>query len=500
MDRLRGLILPQGRLIYGLHISLIPFGGLSAGRGYTAVPQRRQTKDTTRSYSAVLPKQSKRTYRHDLRTLRPDRFDLVNQPILDLSQKQICGVRIMNEPEVPMHMHYTSVGKKFILFPANTKGVFHFHHVPSDVSQSQIRFRLCEALGEFQNGDDLRLPGGELWNVSLKAMARAPRKYQRALALLQDEFPIPPQDVDLSHSHQRVISTFDPQKLQSSGQGVTTISSLTHANIHFHTNTNPPISLPYLVARGINGKRGTTALAYPPDTTGVFYYKQSRTAPTRLGELRFRICRDVQAFDKGTDLCLPSGQSWSFSSLSLYAGSSESYLNLRQSLAKEGLLEETMYPDLPKSLLTSPAMPLRVINDPFMIDLSTASVRFDIVPPSLASAVTRVLIQSLFPKIRIHGHPSARFFSGKAIVRFEEYPGLPTDNDPHGPLLALRFLELWPPVHRLSDNDYMAVPKEGELLMVRKGRHGEYGPWAYNPQNTLRKVVTDWIARSRASA
>ncbi|KAF5316834.1 hypothetical protein D9619_006156 [Psilocybe cf. subviscida] len=441
-----------------------------------ALPQGRWIKDTARSYAAALPKQSEKTYRYDLRTLRQDRFDLVNQPILDLSQKQICGVRIMNEPKVPMHMHYTAVGNKFTLFPANTKGVFYFHHVPSDTSQSQIRFRLCEALGEFQSGEDLRLPNGELWNVTLNAVARAPRKYQRALTLLQDEFPIPPQDVDASHNHRRVISTLDPQKLQSSGQGVTTISGLAHANDHFHTNANPPISLSYV--------NTPTKSKYPPGTIGVFYYKQSRIAPTRLGELRFRLCRDVQEFDKGLDLCLPSGETWSISSLSLHAGSSESYLNLHQSLTKDGLLEETMYPCVPRSLLTSPTMPLRVLNDPFMVDLSAVTIQFDIISPSPTSAVTRVIIRTLFPKTRIQGHPSARFFSGKAIVRFEEYPGFPNGNDPPGPLLALRFLELWPPVHRLSDNDYVAVPKEGELLM----------------NTSVCKVLTDWIARSRASA
>ncbi|KAF5319631.1 hypothetical protein D9619_008855 [Psilocybe cf. subviscida] len=335
--------------------------------------------------------QVKKTPRNGVYTLRPDRFNLVDQPILDLSNKQTCWLQIASKSQLPaaksegFTIHFSRVGAPS-RFPTITRGVFYFHHVPGDTCQSQLRFRLCGTLAEFQDGEDLQLPGGGLWNVSLKTLARAPNTYRTVLALLQDEFRIRPQDVD-NHNCHRLISTFDPEKLQSSGQGIMNISGLTGARLHMRSDASSVLL--YRPSKR-EKNRLPTAVAYPPDTIGVFYYHQCQTAPTRLGELRFRLCRNVREFDKGTDLCLPSGQPWSLSSLNIHVTSS--HKNLHECLTRDGLLENTMYPNVPQSLLTTLTMPLRVLGDPFVVDLSATALFINIVSTSPTTAMQKVCI------------------------------------------------------------------------------------------------------------
>lgn len=91
-------------------------------------------------------------------------------------------------------------------------------------------------------------------------------------------------------------------------------------------------------------------------------------------------------------------------------------------------------------------------------------------------------------------------YIGRVVAQFEEYPGLPHGHNRRSPLMALRFLEIFTPVRRLSDDEYMQSPKPGELLTVRQGNTGEYAPWGFNPTNaTARKVIQDLIANLRTA-
>jgi hypothetical protein len=85
--------------------------------------------------------------------------------------------------------------------------------------------------------------------------------------------------------------------------------------------------------------------------------------------------------------------------------------------------------------------------------------------------------------------------SGRAIVRLEEYPGLAPGDNPNGPLIAIRFLEMLTPVKRISDHDCIQFPQQGQLVN-RRGKTGEYVPWGHSPRIN-RKTWIDWIARSR---
>ncbi|KAF5331100.1 hypothetical protein D9619_006034 [Psilocybe cf. subviscida] len=136
-------------------------------------------------------------------------------------------------------------------------------------------------------------------------------------------------------------------------------------------------------------------------------------------------------------------------------------------------------------------MPLRVWNDPFMVDLSATFAPIDIVNDAYTTALT----MPLYHAFRNFSNQRQSLLSGRAIVRLEEYPALPPGDNPDGPLVAMRFLEMFTPVKRLSNDDRVQLPLEGQLL-TRRGRTGVYAPWGYNPRNN-RKFWIDWIARSR---
>lgn len=241
--------------------------------------------------------QGRKGSRLEIRTFRGDRLTSVGQKILDLSHGRRPSLRILDEvlpksfngENVAITQSYARPSPtEYIAFPARTKGVFYFHHIRGDNTQSQIRFRLCNTLDEFHHGEDLRNLDGGLWHITLKAIARAPdRKYRPVLALLQEEFPIEPSNVDASHVRHRVVSTLDPQKLPSSGQTVIDISGFTNASVHIGGRESG--SALKLFYKRVRNRKALASVKYPPDTIGLYYYKQSLTAPTQLGELRFRL-------------------------------------------------------------------------------------------------------------------------------------------------------------------------------------------------------------------
>lgn len=297
-----------------------------------------------------------------------------------------------------IRLYYTWPGVAEPSFPAGTDGVLYFHHARGDNIESQIRFRLCNTLNEFQNGEDLRSPDGSPWKISLKTMARSPDKYGATLALLQEEFPVEPQNVDATHVSHRVISTFDPQKLPSLGQ-VMDISGFTNATIHLRgSETDSATQLYYKHLR-----------AYPPSTIGVYYYKQSRTTPTRLGELRFRLCHNVQEFAQGRDLCFPTGDPWCISSLAIY--SLKRHQVLRDFLAHEGLLTGISYSGAPFIFPTTTTRPLRALGDPFAFDLSNHHLGLDIWDDCYTTA-SRTVLQYMFQN---PDNPTQPLFSGMLI-------------------------------------------------------------------------------------
>ncbi|KAF5330642.1 hypothetical protein D9619_006026 [Psilocybe cf. subviscida] len=170
----------------------------------------------------------------------------------------------------------------------------------------------------------------------------------------------------------------------------------------------------------------------------------------------------------------------------------QGYQELREFLVKEGLLGGLLYPGVPSVFPTTLTMPLRALGDPFVVDLSAAAFQIDLVTDA-HTTTSRITFKFLFQN---RNNPTRPLFSGRAVVRLEEYAGPPPGDNPDGPLVAVRFLEMLTPVKRLLDDDCVQLPQQGKLL-YRWDKTGGYVPWGFNPRSN-RKFWIDWVARSRA--
>lgn len=217
-------------------------------------------------------------------------------------------------------------------------------------------------IGGVQRGADLTLHNSKVWNISLACMARNPSRYRPVLACLRNEFPIPPENIDPNlTANGRLISTLSSQRLASMNQRILNISGMYSARFSFGGKTC--FDLHYV------STRSSGAAKFPPNTTGVFYYYQSQSAPTQLGELRFRLCSDIHKFERGSDLCSVHGGPWFLSSQSIFASIND-YKSICEHLVEEGLLERSLYPGVPSSMLSSGIPPLTKLNQPFQVNLS----------------------------------------------------------------------------------------------------------------------------------
>ncbi|KAF5328799.1 hypothetical protein D9619_011522 [Psilocybe cf. subviscida] len=307
--------------------------------------------------------------------------------------------------------------------------------------------------------------------------------------------PSEPPGTHPSPRKHRMITTFSPQKLVAMNQRIVDISGLNRISISPRGTADSDCSIRYA---GSRAQGVWQDYPFPDNTTGVFYYHQPNTSPARLGELRFRLCADPQAFDTGSDLLLPSGQPWHINSQSLQLV--HNYKPLRERLVEDGLLERDLYPGVPDSMLALGITPLTSIGQPFVVDLSASSFTIQLVSPGPQAASLEIRLYWVFRK---RSNATQSLFSGRAVVCLEPYPypASGSRSKATAPCCALRILEFLTPVKRLSANDVILDPVPGQLLMhrYRKSRH-DYAPWGYSPSKAgTRTAITDWIRAQSTS-
>ncbi|KAF5328716.1 hypothetical protein D9619_011733 [Psilocybe cf. subviscida] len=319
-----------------------------------------------------------------------------------------------------------------------------------------------------------------------------PANIAQSLLASETSFPFPPENIDPNlTANGRLISTLSSQRLASMNQRIVNISGMYSARISFGGKTCS--DLHYV------STRSSGAAKFPPNTTGVFYYYQSQSAPTQLGELRFRLCSDIHKFERGSDLYSVHGGPWFLSSQSIFA-STDDYKSICEHLVEEGLLERSLYPGVPNSMLGSGIPPLTKLNQPFQVDLSVRrqlvnlhNLRRRAAPPH------QLQLAFIF---RNEAHANVPVFSGRAVVQLEEYPASELHNPgfKHRPVLALRILEFLTPIKRLSSDTKVPDPVPGQLLMRRYHGSGEYVPWSYSPRapDTC-STIADWIRAQSTS-
>lgn len=149
---------------------------------------------------------------------------------------------------------------------------------------------------------------------------------------------------------------------------------------------------------------------FPEHTAGVFYYRQSDTSPMRLGELRFRLCSDLETFGRGNDLLLPSGQPWHVSSHSLHFN--DNLKSMWEHLVDEGLVEHDLYPGVPDSALTAGVTPLTSLSQPFVMDMSTSGFWLRLISPNSQTAPVNTQVRWMFRKFT---NATEVLFSGESL-------------------------------------------------------------------------------------
>jgi hypothetical protein len=296
-------------------------------------------------------------------TLNPAQLESSGQQVLDLSNTVRPAVYLKGVQRTWDILYVLERDPKF---PSHAQGVLYYHH------PQEIRFRLCQDVQEFERGTDLLQPNGQTWSMSLPCALRKCSETQRSviLGLISDE--------RLSHSNWHIlpgrhITTLSPAKISS--QQLVDLSGTLNPAIY----SGPAGNTGYILYRRIRLGGTTKLIPFPDGSTGVFYYKQSTLAPTRVGELRFRLCSNNLSFDEGTDLLLPSGDVWHVSSdqLLLFA----EYRHLRDLLSREGLLDCRFYPDTAyNAIQVSPRMSpyLLHFSQPFVVDLARSTINIRI--------------------------------------------------------------------------------------------------------------------------
>lgn len=310
--------------------------------------------------------------------------------MLDVSGESEIFVSCRGRTEASVRLRYEADKS----FPPNTRGVLYF--VPTEQCR-HIRFRLCDSVTDFSHGSDLLKSDGQKWTMSLKRMASGFRHYHPLLNMIMEENPSFAADIDTALSKRRIIRTLLPQELTAKGQRLFDISNLSSVQPQFSIQNNLSNSS-YQIYYYRQHTYGQHA-SFPANTKGVFYYRQSTTAPNAIGELRFRLCSDVGLFTSGSDLCLPSGLPWCITSTQLL--SMPSYSTVRGLLLHEGLFKRPLPPYADAS-----TVPLICsLKQPFVMDLDHlhAILHFKIGADNLQN----VKIYCLF------GDRSETFYTGK---------------------------------------------------------------------------------------
>ncbi|TFK46204.1 hypothetical protein OE88DRAFT_1739660 [Heliocybe sulcata] len=112
-----------------------------------------------------------------LRTLNQTRLDATD--FVDLSGRMNKSLRFPVAPEQPgLQMRYFGSGSNSVPFPPDSQGFLYWHLDPdAPPILGQVRFRTTASSdpATFPNGQDLQLPDGGTWNISLFDIARRSR-------------------------------------------------------------------------------------------------------------------------------------------------------------------------------------------------------------------------------------------------------------------------------------------------------------------------------------
>ncbi|KAF8910527.1 hypothetical protein CPB84DRAFT_1223886 [Gymnopilus junonius] len=293
-----------------------------------------------------------------IRTLDPQKLRSKDRKVYDLSDKLYVGLRTSPVgSKVNLYYHNHKASDEWPRrFPFNTVGALYFHPPPPDTPLSAwlrtagIRFRIMRHLVRFDDGEDLKLPNGDVWQIPLSKLVtvahfkpllekleREKLVQKEVLAdVLKGETPLEPSVS--ANSPLPLVYSLNPRRIHSSGQEIFNLSWKLTSRIHVvPDNSSHRATIPLdnsispgnsilpdnSIPRDAPTPPESTACSiyyhnflklddkrFPPDTVGVLYYYQPSPDKVLEGGIRFRLMSDVSKFDDGEDLKLPNGNAW----------------------------------------------------------------------------------------------------------------------------------------------------------------------------------------------
>ncbi|TFK45340.1 hypothetical protein OE88DRAFT_1222537 [Heliocybe sulcata] len=296
-----------------------------------------------------------------LRTLNPTR--LAAEDFVDLTGRLMKTVHFPVGSEAPsyrLQMQYIrSGGHGYIPYPPESRGFFYWH-LDQDAPPvtGQVRFRITTSSdpATFPSGRDLRLPDGDIWNISLLRIARYTRYSGLRAHLFSEELVaanvldtapnisasyqahplIPESDIpattatELRRRSALSLRTLDQTRLNV--EDFIDLSGRSQSTIRFPVvPEQPSFRMRYFYTGGRD-------IPFPPDCHGFFYWHLESDAPPVSGQIRFRATTssDPATFPTGHDLQLPNCRVWHISLFEI--ARALKYSGLRAQLLSERLV------------------------------------------------------------------------------------------------------------------------------------------------------------------
>ncbi|KAF8910504.1 hypothetical protein CPB84DRAFT_1222498 [Gymnopilus junonius] len=322
-------------------------------------------------------------------TLDPRKMQLSRQGVIDLSGILRTAIHVLPDNSTPLNNSTCSIYYHRILkddnhrFPPGTVGALYFHPPPPhNPNAGGIRFRLMADVAQFDDGEDLKLPKGTVWQISLFRLATQ-AVWKPFLEKLKTEDLVGEKAIpDLIINYQPIVHTLDPHKMQLSDQEVFDLSGILHTTVRVLPDDPTPhgnsaCSIYYHKFTKIDNQR------FPPGTVGALYYHLPPHNAV-AGSIRFRLMADVSQFDSGEDLKLPSGSVWHIPLHKLVIASE--WEPLLRVVRKESLVDEAVITDLQK-LWDKPPLNFNYhyeLGQPFVIDLEHATITRGFINRSMA--------------------------------------------------------------------------------------------------------------------
>ncbi|KZP27553.1 hypothetical protein FIBSPDRAFT_928070 [Athelia psychrophila] len=424
--------------------------------------------------------------RHSIGTLDPAR--LVPSDCLNLAG--VCRPTISTANESFILPYHAKPNRKFLAFPAGSRGFLYLSNADEPQSSRQIRFRVTDSDSPegFESGYDLLLPSQRPWSAALGALGKQQLAAVREL-LLKDGWV---SDM-LPHARPKAlkqsIQTLDPSRLRPADY-----LNLAGTGRHMISTPNSNFKLQYM-------QNYSDSVPFPDPASGFLYLHAPVDEPKVMWQIRFRVTDHASptSFEFGSDLLYPNQTPW-FISMGAMKAHKKQFFQLRQLLIRDGLdmdclAEGSIWPKGPNARRF-----IHSLGQSFLVDFQHYRLNLVFVgfgaDSSFECPIPSPFLTNARPNER--GWPAHFPYRGSAWCCFEAHSS-PDSTQPD--TLALRIKKMITPVTTIRPElvQWIPMPQEGELVMrytraqkgMSKGAAGTLDPqpWTLDARMTAHPMI-----------